>query len=122
MTKSKLLHLTHGRRRHLHINRGYLFVIAEMLGPSLSQGSIYVGLFSRGDGTFHWCIAVALDEIRARKFHATNLFGGAWIYETADDDIGTSSTTFVMVCIGWLFNIYHISLYFFSYIVYRPLW
>jgi hypothetical protein len=90
------------QRQHL-----YLFVITAVMGPNLSQDSIYVCLHCLGNRTFHWSIVIALNETRVRLYHATDgsLVGG-WIYEAADHEIVYSATACVVMSIGELSPIY----------------
>ncbi|KIY45572.1 hypothetical protein FISHEDRAFT_49049 [Fistulina hepatica ATCC 64428] len=49
--------------------------------PLLPVGHICVGLFSRGDGKFHWSILLPFSTTHTYVYHATNLYGGGWIHE-----------------------------------------
>lgn len=59
------------------------------LGPPVPANSLSVVLLSRGDGTFHWALGIAVPGSRFafRKLHATQLKGPSWEFEDAAHDI-----------------------------------
>lgn len=77
-----------------------------MSKPSLTVGDIYCALSSRGDGSFHWALAIPMDTKTAVKIHATNP-AGTWKYEATDRDISHSETICVLVKIGVSAAQYH---------------
>jgi len=61
----------------------------SQLGPPVPPNTISAVLLSRGDGTFHWALALAIDNApySFRKLHATQLKGPGWEYEDIVHDI-----------------------------------
>ena len=63
-------------------------------------GALYYALYSRGDGTFHWAIARAIDARTFNKMHAKNT-AGPWIFERIIEKTSAQPNTIcIMVEIG----------------------
>lgn len=73
---------------------------ANLKAQIVHPGSICCALFSRGNGTFHWSLAVFEPNGQARKIHAVNGGGGAWSFESRRHDVLSSRTACVVVKIG----------------------
>lgn len=69
--------------------------------PIVPVGRICGALYARGDGTFHWALVVPVDLKTGVKMHATNVYGGGWIYEKKTETFLESMTPLcTLIAIG----------------------
>lgn len=76
----------------------------QRINPDLPTDAICIAVFSRGDGTFHWTLAVPDDSGYAVEFHATNRGSvypsKPWTYQMRTTNLQKSLHASVIVIIG----------------------